>query len=79
MQEKNSFISTHPKGESKTSSISTEDEVVSCDTFAGKIHVEWDSQAPVTPIGQLVFFIEFLKASKVDPIFCLDNGVHLRS
>lgn len=65
MQEKNFFISTHPKGEAKISSNSTEDEIVSCDTFAGKVHVEWDSQAPVTPLGQLVFFIEFLKTSEL--------------
>ena len=34
---------------------------LSCDTYAGIVHVEWDTQAPVTPIGQLVFFIQFLK------------------
>lgn len=33
-----------------------------CDTYGGAVHVEWDEQAPVTPIGQLVFFIQFLKA-----------------
>ena len=26
------------------------------------MHVEWDPQAPVTPIGQLVFFWQFLAA-----------------
>lgn len=31
------------------------------DTFGGRIHVEWDPQATVTPMGQLPFFIEFLK------------------
>ncbi len=31
------------------------------ETYAGKIHVEWDPTAAVTPIGQLAFFIEFLK------------------
>ena len=31
------------------------------DTFAGRVHVEWDTTAPVTPLGQLPFFIEFLK------------------
>jgi hypothetical protein len=31
------------------------------DTFAGRIHVEWDNSAPVTPFGQMPFFIEFLK------------------
>ena len=31
------------------------------DTFEGKIHVEWDPTVAVTPIGQLPFFIQFLK------------------
>jgi hypothetical protein len=31
------------------------------DTFAGRIHVEWDGSATVTPLGQLPFFIEYLK------------------
>lgn len=31
------------------------------DTFAGRIHVEWDGGATVTPLGQLPFFIEYLK------------------
>ena len=34
---------------------------VVADTFAGRIHVEWDNSAPVTPLGQLPFFIEYLK------------------
>lgn len=36
---------------------------VAVDTFGGKVHVEWDPQAAVTPMGQLPFFIEFLKVS----------------
>src|SRR5271166_4230826 len=31
------------------------------DTFAGRVHVEWDATAPVTPFGQLPFFIDHLK------------------
>ena len=31
------------------------------DTFAGRIHIEWDTAAPVTPFGQLAFFIDYLK------------------
>lgn len=33
------------------------------DTFGGKVHVSWDSQGAVSPMGQLPFFIEFLKVS----------------
>ena len=35
---------------------------LSCDTYAGTVHVEWDPHTPVTPIGQLVFFVQFLKS-----------------
>jgi hypothetical protein len=31
------------------------------DTYAGRVHVERDATAPVTPFGQLPFFIEYLK------------------
>ncbi len=31
------------------------------DTFEGKVHVEWEPGASVTAMGQLAFFIQFLK------------------
>jgi len=31
------------------------------ETFAGRVHVEWDSGGSVTPLGQLPFFVEYLK------------------
>jgi hypothetical protein len=36
---------------------------VIADTFAGRVHVEWEAgeRAAMTPFGQLPFFIEFLK------------------
>ncbi|PAJ71844.1 transposase, partial [Pseudoalteromonas sp. NBT06-2] len=30
----------------------------------GKVHIEWDPKATVTPLGQLPFFIQFLKLGK---------------
>src|SRR5580692_139010 len=39
--------------------VSAETEVA--DTFAGRVHVEWDDAARVTPLGQLPFFIEYMK------------------
>lgn len=45
---------------------------VAVDTFAGRIHVEWDPDAAVTPMGQLPFFIEFLKVSGLYDAF-VDN------
>jgi len=31
------------------------------DTFGGKVHIAWDPDAAVTPLGQLAFFIDFFK------------------
>lgn len=62
---------THPKGESipalKTPNL-LENKGLSVDTFSGKVHVEWNPQAAVTPLGQLSFFIEYLKLGNLfDP------------
>ncbi|MDH4192525.1 MAG: hypothetical protein OEV70_00005, partial [Nitrospirota bacterium] len=35
------------------------------DTYGGRVHVEWDPQAAVTPLGQLPFFSEFLKTAEL--------------
>ena len=36
---------------------------VSIDSWAGQIKVEWDPNAPLTPLGQAAIFIQFLKAA----------------
>ncbi|NBC46767.1 MAG: transposase, partial [Gammaproteobacteria bacterium] len=33
------------------------------DTFGGHVHVEWNADAALTPLGQLPFFAEYLKIS----------------
>src|SRR5512137_2329688 len=58
-------------GERKKRAV-TESSRVAVDTFAGRIHVEWDPDAAVTPFGQLPFFIEFLKASGLYDAFVTD-------
>ena len=50
-------------GEAKRKAVARIGEVIGLDTFGGRIHVEWDPAAAVTPLGQLPFFIEFLKVS----------------
>ena len=45
---------------------------VAVETFAGRIHVEWAPDAAVTPMGQLPFFIEFLKVSGLYDSFVAD-------
>lgn len=58
-------IKTHQKGEGsrsiEVSNSRPENTSLTVDTFGGRVHVEWDPQAAVTPLGQLPFFIEFLK------------------
>jgi len=54
----------HPQGEEKLpakTAIASAVEAIEVDTFDGKVHMEWDPDAMVTPIGQLPFFIQFLK------------------
>lgn len=50
-------------GEAKRRAITKQNDSVGLNTYAGKIHVEWDPDAAVTPLGQLPFFTEFLKVS----------------
>ena len=51
----------HPKGEQEIKPKKQEISALVADTFNGKLHIEWDPQAQVTPLGQLPFFIQFLK------------------
>ena len=53
--------SVHPLGEPDGVEKKPLSKAIEVETFAGKVHVEWDPTAAVTPIGQLPFFIEFLK------------------
>src|SRR5258707_611173 len=60
-------VPAHPGGERFPALESNPREVVipalSVDTVGRRFHVEWDPLAPVTPLGQLVFFCQFLAAS----------------
>ena len=52
---------------------------VTADTFAGPVHVEWDNSAPLTPLGQLPFFIEFLKQGSLFDGWVADCPLHYTS
>ena len=54
----------HPEGESEYSGNCTKHNQIELDTYGGKVFVEWDPDAAVTPLAQLPFFIEFLKLGK---------------
>jgi Transposase DDE domain group 1 len=55
--------SVHPSGEQLPVEIGARFDPVNLDTFAGPVRVEWDSRSPLTPLGQIVYFVEFLKVS----------------
>src|SRR6266513_3975111 len=52
-----STLLPHPEGEQP----SVAEFSATAETSAGRVHVEWDSDGMVTPLGQLPFFVEYLK------------------
>jgi len=57
-------MTLHPQGERDSALISASPTSllpsIPVDTIDHRFHVEWDPDAPVTPLGQLVFFCQFL-------------------
>ena len=62
-------------GEAKRKALKTQ-KPVAVDTFGGRVHVEWDPAAAVTPLGQLPFFVDFLKVSGVFDAWVKDCPLH---
>ncbi len=52
---------THPQGENPKQRISQKSSRIPVDTYGGRVYIDWDHETQVTPLGQLSFFIEFLK------------------
>ena len=63
MSEHEALLVTHPEGEVKSKGRQTEEAGPSLDTFAGKVQVKWVPEGAVSALGQMPFFIEFLKTS----------------
>jgi DDE family transposase len=57
METKHQGLTVHPQGEQPSVEVGS----AIADTFAGRVHIEWDATAPVTALGQLPFFIDYLK------------------
>ncbi len=55
--------SLHPVGEQLPVEPAPPPGPRTLDTFGGPVKVEWDASSPLTPLGQLVYFAEFLKVS----------------
>lgn len=53
----------HPKGEKEIANKVGISELVIVDSYKGKVHIDWDENASVTPNGQMPFFTEFLKTA----------------
>ena len=58
----------HPKSEENLPTKSEIFAPIEVDTFDGKVRVEWEPEARVSPLGQLPFFIQYLKiGQRFDP------------
>lgn len=57
--------SFHPKGEVENGGRGEASRTLFVDTYGGRMHIEWDPDASVTPLGQLPFFVQFLKAAEL--------------
>lgn len=63
MNTEDALTQVHPTGEVETSLSKCKSGSVPLETYGGRIHVEWDPDAAVTPLGQLPFFTDFLKTA----------------
>jgi hypothetical protein len=63
MTQEPSLPTIHPAGEQLPVEVPAPSAPVKLDTFAGSVKVEWDETSPLTPLGQIAFFVEFLKVS----------------
>ncbi len=61
-----------PKGEQSSVELEAGAGPVLVDSFAGPVRVEWDPQSALTPLGQLPFFIDFLKTAGLFEAFVAD-------
>ena len=64
-----------PQGYAKRKALKAQ-KPVAVDTFGGRVHVEWDPAAAGPPLGQLPFFIDFLKVSGVFDAWVKDCPLH---
>src|SRR5277367_1725452 len=62
----------HPSGEQSPVEPDASGMVVVVDSFAGSVRVEFAHEAAFTPLGQLPFFIDFLKTAGLFEAFVAD-------
>lgn len=62
-QDYSTFL-VHPEGESAVALPATKTATI-LDTPGGSVRVVWDSEAPLTPLGQFAYFAQFLKVANL--------------
>ena len=72
-------IGVHPSGEQSPVELGALAGPVVVDSFAGSVRVEWDHAAAFTPLGQLPFFIDFLKTAGLFEAFVADCPLNYTS
>src|SRR5215469_13983051 len=65
MSDDNALTQVHPEGEPQIEGNQAAETPLSLDTFAGKVQFRWVPEAEVSSLGQMPFFIEYLKTSGV--------------
>ena len=73
--------SGHPAGEPETAlvPVASEEEELVIDTPGGRYRASFDERTPVSPLGPLVFFAQFLQASGRFEALCQDAPLAYRS
>ena len=70
---------SHPFGDRPLVEIDTGSDPVALDSFSGKLHVRWEPDEAVTPLGQLPFFIDYLKQADLFAPFVADCPLRFTS
>src|SRR5580700_6539313 len=79
MSDEKALVPVHPEGELQKVENEPWETAVSLDTFAGKIQFKWAPDAEVSSLGQMPFFIEFLKTSGLFENWVKDCPLHYTS
>jgi hypothetical protein len=79
MSDEKELTEVHPMGEREPVGDEAPETTLSLDTFGGKIQVKWVPESAVSALGQMAFFIEFLKASGLFDAWVNDCPLHYTS
>jgi len=79
MSDEKGLTKVHPEGEPQKVESEPWQTAVNLDTFAGKIQFKWAPDAEVSSLGQMPFFIEFLKTSGLFEGWVKDCPLHYTS